>query len=263
LYDVALVDLDGVVWLGSRIIRENVEGLLRLAEAGVRLVYVTNNSTRARAYYSRRLERVGLPADPSTVVTSAVAAAAWIAERRPGALVYPVGEEGMVHELSQAGLTPVTRDAARRGEADIVVVGLDRNLTYAKLDAALRAILAGALFVAANEDHVIPVEDGLSPGAGAVVAALERALGRRPDFVAGKPNPWMVEVARRQAGIPRDAKLIVIGDRVDTDAEMARRAGIDCLVVGTGVASLDEARGRATYIARNILEALGFIIGRR
>lgn len=263
MYDVALVDLDGVVWLGSRVIRENVEGLSRLAEAGVRLVYVTNNSTRARAYYARRLASLGLPASESTVVTSAVAAAAWLAGRKPGGLVYPVGEEGMVHELSQAGLIPATLDAARRGEVDAVVVGLDRGLTYSKLDAALRAVMSGALFVAANEDHVIPVEDGLSPGAGAAVAALERALGRRPDFVAGKPNPWMVEVARRQAGIPGNARLIVIGDRVDTDAEMARRAGVDSLIVTTGVASIEEARERATYTARSVKEALNLIIGRR
>ncbi|WP_460124504.1 HAD-IIA family hydrolase [Stetteria hydrogenophila] len=258
---MALVDLDGVVWLGSRVIEENVEGLLRLHEAGVRLVYVTNNSTRPRAYYAWRLRRLGLPAGESSVVTSAVAAAAWVAARMPGALVYPLGEEGLVHELSAAGLVPVTLDAARRGEAQAVVVGLDRGVTYAKLDAAFRAVRAGAAFVAANEDPAMPVEDGLAPGAGALVAALERALGRRPDFVAGKPNPWMVEVARRQAGIPEGARMLVIGDRLNTDAEMARRAGLDSLIVATGVASLEEARGRATYAARNVLEALGEILG--
>lgn len=230
-YDVLLVDLDGVVWLGGQVIWDNVRALQLALKSGVDIVFVTNNSTRTRRYYAWKLSRLGLDIQPESVVTSGYAAAQWLAAKRPGANVYIVGEEGLAAEAWAAGLNVVDVSEALAGGADAVVVGLDRLFTYQKGRAALRSLIRGALFVAANEDHVLPRHDGLDPGAGAVVAFLERASGRRPDFVAGKPSPYIAELALHG----RNGRALVVGDRLDTDVELAARSGLDALLVLTGL----------------------------
>ncbi len=254
-YDVLLVDFDGVLWLGSRVIEENVRALREAARRGVELVFVSNNSTRTRRYYAWRLRQLGLPASEDNVVTSGFAAATWVSERAPGSRVYVVGEEGLAVECHLAGLNVVDAETARRGLAEAVIVGLDRLFTYTKLAAALRSLLAGALFVAANEDHILPREDGFDPGAGAMVAALSRASGREPDFVAGKPSPYIARLALRGR---RGSRALVIGDRLDTDMEMARRAGLDGLLVLTGVTREPPRRlpEAVKAVVNNLIEAL-------
>jgi 4-nitrophenyl phosphatase len=253
-YDILLVDLDGVVWLGGRVIEENVEALRAAADSGVDIVFVTNNSTRTRRYYAWKLSSLGLPARPESVVTSGYAASAWLARRMPGGRVYIVGEEGLAVEAYLAGLNVVDTSEALRGGAEAVLVGLDRLFTYQKGRAALRSLEKGALFVAANEDHVLPTHDGLDPGAGAVVAFLERASGRRPDFTAGKPSPFMARLALEG----RSGRALVVGDRLDTDVEMARRSGLDAVLVLTGLTRRPpEPRPPSLRaVLRNLLEAI-------
>ncbi len=254
-YDVLLVDLDGVVWLGSSVISENVEALRRAAESGVRLVFLSNNSTRTRRHYSLILRSLGLPVEESDVVTSGYAAARWVALRRPGSNVYVVGEEGLSIESYLAGLNVVDFEYASTHRIDAVIVGLDRLVTYDKLRAALRALHRGALFVAANEDHVLPREDGFDPGAGSIVSALSRAAGREPDFVAGKPSPFIAELALKDM---RGAKALVVGDRLDTDIELARRAGLDGLLVLTGVTREPPERAPPNLVGvvKTLLDAI-------
>jgi len=253
-YDVLLVDLDGVVWLGSKVLEDNVRALREAQGSGVEVVFVTNNSTRTRRYYAWKLSSLGLSASEETIVTSGYAAASWLAGRVGGGNVYVVGEEGLAVEAYLAGLNVVDLSEALRGRVDAVVAGLDRLFSYSKGRAALRALEAGALFVAANEDHVLPTSSGLDPGAGAVVAFLERASGRRPDFVAGKPSPYMVELALRG----RSGRALVVGDRLDTDVEMASRAGLDALLVLTGLTREPprEAPPSLRGVVSTLLEAL-------
>ncbi len=232
-FDSLIVDLDGVVWRDGAPIAGNVEALRSLAERGVPIVYLTNNSTRSRRVYSLLLTRIlgyRVPAD--MVVNSGYSAAEWIRRRLGPTIVLPVGEEGLVEELALAGHTVATPGEWRLAKA--VAVGLDRSLTYRKLAAAHKAIVyAGALFVATNRDRTYPVADGLEPGAGAVVAALEASVGRPPDFDAGKPGEWILGLAMERL---QDSKNpLVVGDRVETDIEMARKAGIKSLLVLTGV----------------------------
>ncbi len=257
LYDVRalVVDLDGVVWLGGSPIRENTEALRRLIECGYRVVFLTNNSARSRRAYSLALAELGLEVDPGLVVTSGYSASLWLKRKLGRARVYPVGEEGLVEELVMEGHLVLGYSSSITANA--VVVGLDRNLTYGKVEAALAALAKGALFVATNRDHVLPTESGPKPGAGAIVSMLETASRRRIDFDAGKPNPWILEIAMKAAGVQEPREVAVIGDRLDTDVEMARRAGAVPVLVLTGLTREDDIQGLEsgnTIIVRNLGE---------
>jgi 4-nitrophenyl phosphatase len=252
-YDAVLMDLDGVLWVEGRPIEANVSVARELAEEG-RLVVVTNNSTRSRLTYSRLLrEKLGIEVPPERVVTSGYSASRLLLRVAGKARVYVVGEEGLVQELEAAGHEVLTVSEAAGAEA--VVVGLDRTLSYVKLEAALKALLRGAIFVATNLDHALPGREGLRPGAGAIVAALETASRRRVDYVAGKPEKWMLDAALEAAGSPRNP--VVVGDRVDTDIAMALRWGLPAVLVETGVGSASElGEGHGDVVVAGSLEEL-------
>ncbi len=248
-YRVLLVDLDGVVWRGRRILRGNVEWLREAHKRGARIVFVTNNSTRSRRVYAERLTAVmGYPVGVDDVVTSGYAVARLIRERSGESRVLVLGEEGLVEELVGQGHVVLTISDGARCPVDYVVVGLDRLLSYQRLRAAHEAVRrCGAAIAASNTDRTIPMEDLDAPGAGAVLAALVASTGKEPVFVAGKPEPYMIELVLRGGGYsPREA--LVIGDRCDTDIEAARRAGVDSVLVLTGVAGQSGERCEATYV---------------
>jgi 4-nitrophenyl phosphatase len=168
---------------------------------------------------------MGVPAAPEQVMTSALATAAYLqtSELR-GASLLIVGEDGLRHALEDAGFDVDGPDPR------CVVVGLDRQLTYAKLAAATLAIRAGARFVATNPDAALPVEDGFWPGAGAIVAALRTATGVEP-FVVGKPAPTLLLAAMERVGATAEATAIV-GDQIASDIRAGRAAGIGTILVG-------------------------------
>ncbi|NOZ88360.1 MAG: HAD-IIA family hydrolase [Crenarchaeota archaeon] len=254
-YRLLLVDLDGVVWRGSRILVENVEWLRRARSLGAEVVFVTNNSTRSRRVYAERLTAVmGYPVEPRDVVTSGYAVARLVRERSGESRVIVLGEEGLVEELVLQGHLVLSIHDPIRCPVDYVVVGLDRGLSYQKLRAAHEAVKrCGARVAVSNEDNVIPLERGDAPGAGAVLAALLASTGARPELVAGKPEPYMYRLVLRERGVePREA--LVIGDRCDTDIEAARRAGLDSVLVLTGVAGERGERCPATYTVASLPE---------
>lgn len=251
--DTLLVDLDGVVWIGSRPVEDNVEAIRILARRGHRVLFLTNNSTRSRRSYSEILSGFGIPADPGSVITSGLLASQWILSRRGATKILPLGEEGLVEELVISGHVVLNPSDYRSAQA--VVVGLDRGLTYQRLRAAVRAVLGGALFVATNEDNLLPSEDGLDPGAGSLVAAIEAATGRKPDFVAGKPSPWAVEYVVERHGLRRE-DLVVVGDRIDTDMELARRALVRGVLVLTGMTRDPVAKGSGDFVVVRSLKDL-------
>ncbi|MEM1873068.1 MAG: HAD-IIA family hydrolase [Acidilobaceae archaeon] len=242
-----IVDLDGVIWLGRKILWDNVDFLRSLERT--QIVFVTNNSTASRREYAERLNSIGFDVTEDDVVTSAQAAALWLRERSERLKVYAIGERGLLEELSLAGLKIV--DSYE--EAEAVVVGLDRRLTYGKLSKALKAIMRGAFFVATNEDPTYPTSRGANPGAGAIVAALERASGRKPDFVAGKPNPWIAEIALRGRRVSLE-DVVIIGDRVDTDIELAFRIGCRAVLVASMErrGELSQLRKRGVIIVESL-----------
>ncbi len=258
--EAMLVDLDGVIWIGSKPIEENLKALKKLMGKGIMALFLTNNSTRSRASYRETLKRLGIEVSPEMILTSGFLASEWLRQREGSTEVYMIGEEGLMEELILAGHRVLTISDVERAKA--VVVGLDRNLNYIKLRAAVRALLRGALFIATNTDHLIPVEDGLDPGAGSIVAALERAGGRSVDYIAGKPNPWIVEYVINKYRISRKG-LAVVGDRFDTDMKLAADSGVKGILVLTGFTSekdieggedLAKYRGREIYVARTLMD---------
>ncbi len=237
-----LVDLDGVVYRG----REPVPGvaavLAERASAGDTVLYCTNNSSRDRTDYVEQLASLGAPVEPDWVFTSARATALELAAADPPVRVAMVlGGRGLVREIRGAGIRVVPPSPhGLAADPDVVVVGIDRRLTYARLAAAAQAVREGARFVATNRDPVFPAADGLMPGAGSIVAALEVAARRSPDLVIGKPGPILFEAAARSVGCtPRDA--IVIGDGALTDIAAACSAGARSVLMLTGVTSRSEA----------------------
>lgn len=222
------------------------------AARGDDVVYVTNNSMQYRADYVTRLASMGAPITADTVVSSARATALHIAHHEAGARrVLVLGASGLERELRDAGLDVVTAShAATRmhqegidgwtaaGAPDVVVTGLDPNLTYLRLAAAADCVRAGARFVATNRDPVYPTERGLRPGAGAVAAALEASTGVTPVSI-GKPGPHLLELAAEAVG--RDAAdAIMIGDGIATDLAAARAVGARCIFMLTGVTTRAE-----------------------
>ncbi|GBF08555.1 putative phosphatase [Aeropyrum pernix] len=253
-YDIVFADLDGVIWLGQEPIEENLVVLRTLAREG-RLVVLTNNSTRSRRVYAAMLERVGLNIDPGRIVTSAYSAAVLLKKKLGPSTALVVGEEGLVEELAVEG--HVVASSSDNIDVDAVVVGLDRNLTYGKLSRAASAIYSGSLFVATNLDHALPTPRGLIPGAGSIVALLEKATGVKPAIVAGKPSRGLAEVLE---SLFKPSRPLVVGDRIDTDVEFARAWGVDSLLVLTGLyrgVSIEEASrkaGEGVRVARSLSE---------
>lgn len=251
-YDLVIFDLDGVVYLIDRPIEGAVEAVGALRRGGTAVAYATNNASRRAGDVAGLLTGMGIAATAEEVLTSAGAAAEALAARLPAkAAVLVVGADALRAEVSDAGLTPVA-DAADRPAA--VVQGYGPGVGWAHLAEACVAIRAGAQWVATNTDRTLPSARGPLPGNGSLVAVLRTALDREPDLVVGKPEPELFRAAARRVGARRP---LVVGDRLDTDIEGAVRAGMDSLLVLTGVSTAGELLAappsrRPTYVAENL-----------
>ena len=250
-YDVALLDLDGTVYLSGTPIPGAAEALRKADAAGMRLAYVTNNAFRTPAAIAALLTSFGIPAAPQDVVTSAQAAARMLAERLPaGAPVLVIGGSGLRMAVRERGLRPVST-AADRPQA--VVEGYSPDVSYSTLAEGGLAVAAGALFVASNGDHTLPSRRGRQPGNGSLIQVIATATGVRP-LVAGKPEPPLHHESVLRTGAERP---LVVGDRLDTDIEGAQRVGTDSLLVLTGVTGPAEVilappAQRPTYLAEDL-----------
>lgn len=266
-------DIDGVLIRGGTVLPGARQALDEVVRRGLLLRFVTNNSTRHRSEIAERLTGLGLPVTADLVLTSAAATAVWLrSEVGVGAKILVVGGAGLVRELVEAGLDavharggdasrvvgaaggPLSASAVAPRPVAAVVVGLDRGFDYDSLAAAQAAILAGALFVATNTDATFPVEGGVLPGGGAIVAAVATATGRAA-VVIGKPEPRLAQVLIDTAGAgPRS--ILFVGDRLGTDIEMARRAGLRSALVLTGVTSRSELGRPGEPVPDHVLESL-------
>ncbi|WP_410636582.1 HAD-IIA family hydrolase [Amycolatopsis sp. cmx-4-83] len=250
-YDAVLFDLDGTVYHGARVIPGAPETVRAAREHGTPVRFVTNNASKAPEEVVAHLTGLGMPAGVDEVHTSAQAGVVLLKDRlEPGAEVLVVGTGSLAAEVAGAGLEPVRENG---DDVKAVVQGHSPDNTWAALAEACLAIRAGALWVACNVDATLPSERGLLPGNGSMVAALRTATDVEP-LVAGKPQPLLFETAARSAGAERP---LVVGDRLDTDIAGAVAAGIDSLVVLSGVATprqLIEAvpAERGTYLAKDL-----------
>jgi len=243
------LDIDGVLLRGGRALPGAKDALATLRKLGPVLL-LTNNSTKSRAGTAQRLSEAGIPVERNEVLPSSYVAAQFLRRRFGSVRFWYIGEEGILEEMRAAGHTLVSAE-----EAEWIVVGMDRSLTYEKLAQALRALLRGARLLATNEDPTFPTPEGLVPGAGAVVGAL-RGMGFPPEIVVGKPSPISFQVALEVLGLG-PSEVLMIGDRLDTDIAGAQALGMDTALVLSGVTKpedLTEARIRPTFVAQDLLE---------
>jgi HAD superfamily hydrolase (TIGR01450 family) len=228
-YDVALLDLDGVVYVGPNAVPGVSEALDSAREAGMRLGFVTNNAARTPEAVAEHLTELDVHAGPADVITSSQAASSVVAEMfGAGAPVLPVGGPGVAAALLAAGLRVVE---SADDQPVAVVQGYGPQVGWAQLAEAVVAVRNGARHVATNTDATIPSPRGTLPGNGAMVGVVCRVTGQQP-LVTGKPDPAMHAECVRRTGAQRP---LVVGDRLDTDIEGARRAGAASLLVFTGV----------------------------
>jgi phosphoglycolate/pyridoxal phosphate phosphatase family enzyme len=237
LKKLIIFDLDGVIYRGDAVLPHAAETVNTLRGRGFGIRFLTNNSTRSRAFYGEKLNGMGVRAEPAEIMTSNVATLYYLKEKSPdGARVYVVGEQGIYDELKNE-FTIVSDD--ERETADYVVVGYDRNFNFDKLTLAFEALQAGAELVATNRDPTFPMPNGrILPGGGAIVAALAAAWEREP-YTAGKPNPLGIVKLMEGAGAAPEETLL-IGDRAATDVVTGRAAGVETCLVLTGVTAAGD-----------------------
>ncbi len=246
-YAAFVLDIDGVLVRDSEPIPGAAEAIRRLTRIG-KVVLLTNNSTRTRDSVAERLASLGFPLTADQVVTSACVAAHWLADRHGVQPVWPVGEVGLIEELTSAG-----HALAGPRDARWVVAGMDRKLTYAKLGGTLTALLGGARFLATNRDATFPTPDGQLPGAGAVVGAIA-GMGFPPEEVVGKPSHISFDTALQVAEVA-PSEALMIGDRLETDIEGALKAGMDAALVLSGVTTrrdLDGSNIPPTFVSPDL-----------
>jgi glycerol 3-phosphatase-2 len=232
-FDVLLADLDGTLYRGHAAVPGAVAAVREAAERGVRTAYVTNNASRSPSVVAAHLAELGFPAGPDDIVASSQAAAAVLAEQLPaGARVLVVGAEALAAEVTAVGLAVTDR----ADDAAAVVQGHSEETGWRQLAEATVAVRAGAVWVACNLDPTIPTDRGTMPGNGSMVGVVRTATGLEPQ-VAGKPGPALLLEAARRSGATRP---LMVGDRLDTDIEGGRAAGMTTLLVLTGVSDAAE-----------------------
>ncbi len=258
-FDTFVFDMDGVVYRGSRALPHAVEVLNLLQESGRQVLFLTNNSGATREQYAERLRAMGVESHPKQFITSAWATALYLQRAlNPDAKLFVVGESGLRDELLHAGFEIVEQVEPETPTA--VVVGIDRTFTYERLAQAQHAILSGARFIATNADGSYPAEDRLLPGAGAIVAAIAAASGKKPTVI-GKPNPQILQPFIER-GVIQPERTLLIGDRLDTDIALANALHIPCALVLTGVATrADVAAAPLEQLPQWVLNHLGELLG--
>lgn len=246
------IDMDGVLYRGDTSLPGARALVEWLAERQFPYVLLTNNSTLDSLAYERRLSGMGISVPAGQIITSASAAADYLARNyAPGCRVLIVGESGLEGSVAARGFEIVEQ------HPEIVLVGMDRRLTYAKLATAALAVRAGARFIATNLDRTLPTEAGEVPGAGAIVAALVAATDQTP-LVIGKPEPTMLELALARLGAPPE-RTAMLGDRLETDILGGQRVGMLTILVLSGAtkeAPPSTAEIRPTWVFSGLPELL-------
>jgi 4-nitrophenyl phosphatase len=242
--------MDGVLWRRGVALPGVAEFFVFVRQRQIPFALATNNSMRTVEDYVEKLNSLGVPAGPEQVITSAVAAADYISQRYPtDTPVYIIGENGIRQALAHRGF----REDWHR--AQLVVVGLDEDLTYRKLSLAVLRIHKGADFIGTNADSSFPIPDGIAPGAGSLLAAIQAATGVKP-LIIGKPERAMFDVAVQRLGTPA-GQTLMIGDRLETDILGAQKAGLKTALVLTGVTTPEQAQSdpiQADFVFQSLVD---------
>jgi NagD protein len=247
-----LMDMDGVLVREENVVPGADRFLARLSELGRPFLVLTNNSIYTRRDLAARLRLSGLEVPEEAIWTSALATARFLEDQRPGGTAYVIGEAGLTTALYQSGYTLTERDP------DYVVLGETRTYSFERITQAIRLIERGARFIATNPDATGPSPDGPLPATGSVAALISRATGVAPYFV-GKPNPLMMRSALNALQAHSETAAMV-GDRMDTDIVAGLEAGMEAILVLTGI-STREAAERFPYRPSRIVESIAELVG--
>ena len=244
--DGLILDLDGTVYLGDSALPGAVETIARLRALGKRVLFVSNKPLETRTAYAGKLSRLGIPASADDVITSAFVLGFYLARTEPHLKLYVIGEDNLIRELRDHGLNIVNEfldqdamEVITPYGVEAVVVAFDRTLTYRKLNTAYQALKRGARFFATNADKACPMPGGAIPDAGGTIAALEAMTGRQLDLLAGKPSPLITQVALQRLNLPPE-RVMMVGDRLETDIFMGQQAGMTTAVTLTGVSKRED-----------------------
>lgn len=235
-FDGLLIDLDGVVWIGREPVPGSVEALRALQDDGKRIVFVTNNPGRLPQAYAERLGELGVEAGLDQIVTAGIAVARMAGEAAgEGGGAFVIGAAPLKEMVGATGARLLEGEEAEA--ADVVVVSGHKGFDYGELRTAKRALDRGARLFATSHDPTMPYPGGELPGTGAVLAAIEVASGKQAT-IAGKPERHLFEIAKEAAG---EGRLAMIGDRVSSDIDGGRAAGLETILVLSGTSSRAEA----------------------
>jgi NagD protein len=246
-----LMDMDGVLVREQHTIPGAAEFLRRLTELGTPFMVLTNNSMYTRRDLAARLRRSGLDVPEESIWTSALATATFLEDQRPGGSAFVIGEVGLTTALHESGYTLTESDP------DYVVLGETRTYSFERITEAIRLIGGGARFIATNPDNIGPSPDGPLPATGSVAALISRATGVAPYYV-GKPNPLMMRSALNALDAHSESTAM-IGDRMDTDVVSGLEAGLEAILVLTGVTSRADAE-RHPYRPSRIVESVAELV---
>jgi 4-nitrophenyl phosphatase len=237
--EALIIDMDGVLWQGESPISGLNDFFNTLREQNLPFILATNNSSLTPTNYVSKLRAMKVEVDEKEILTSSMVTAAYLVEHYPPEknTVFMIGEQGLKEALVREGYT--LKETHEPPDADVVICGLDRQLTWEKLAAATLTLRAGATFIATNADSTLPTEAGIVPGNGSTLAALEVSTGGIQAKCLGKPEAYMYEQALKLLGT-ENTKTIAIGDRLDTDILGAVRANIRSVMVLSGISSRED-----------------------
>lgn len=222
-----LLDMDGTFYLGERVIPGSLEFIRRVEETGRDFLFLTNNSSHNAAFYVERLRRMGLDVPREKVLTSGEATAALVREAYPGRRAFVLGNEFLLEEMRQGGV------ALDRRDPELVIVGYDTTLDYAKMCAVCDFVRRGLPYIATHPDFNCPTETGFAPDIGAIIAFIHASAGRYPDRIVGKPHTGIVRAALKRTGL-RVGEMAMVGDRLYTDVETGLKSGMLSILVLSG-----------------------------
>ena len=246
-----LMDMDGVLVHEEQAIPGAEQFLARLQERGTPFLVLTNNSIYTQRDLAARLAAAGLKVPEEAIWTSAMATARFLEDQRPRGSAYVIGESGLTTALHSAGYTLTDRSP------DYVILGETRTYSFERITSAIRLIAGGARFIATNPDPTGATPDGPLPATGSVAALISRATGVAPYFV-GKPNPLMMRSALNALDAHSETTAMV-GDRMDTDIVSGLEAGLQTILVLTGVTQREEAE-RHPYRASRIVDSIADLV---
>ncbi|MFH0926485.1 MAG: HAD-IIA family hydrolase [bacterium] len=228
LVKAVAIDLDGVVYFGNRVAPGAAAAIEGFRQAGIKVIFITNNSGKNREEIASKLNGLDIPCAIEEIYSSGYAAVLYIKSLKSEKLILVIGSDSLREEFVKAGL-PMAKSVT----CGFLVVGLDISFTYDKIAAGMEALAHGAEFIACNIDANFPVEKGrLLPACGAMVAAIERASGKKVEVIVGKPNNYILQLVAREYNL-KPQELLVIGDSLDSDISMADKSGSPAILISS------------------------------